>query len=195
MYSQELQEMLSAVSQIGKVNPVETRILQRSLLSYLQMLARYLHADINPSIDRLGLTLDSLFLSDALSKMNLTLEVESGHYLIAMAFEQSGELLSRKVFSPELGKIPPLKNNIWYQLLLSFLHYLAGGYRVQAKSVLNKLDTFCTLVNNTEYYKDYELATGSIRKTLTEKPSIILYFNGSICSLDPLKSLLIKKRK
>jgi superfamily II DNA/RNA helicase len=159
MYSQQLQDKIALLNQIAHVDSNFIRLLNRSMASYLQSLASYLNADIEPQIDPLLITLDSLFLSQGLSRMDLSPEVESGHYLVGMALEQSGDLLSRKVYYSEAGVALPLENDIWYRLLLSFLHYLAGGYRVQALSVLNHLDNLKNQVNQNSVGREYQLAT------------------------------------
>jgi len=169
MYSRQLQDQLSSVGQIGDVDPASIKLLDRSMSAYLKVLAGYLNADMNPNSDPLLITLDALFISRALSMMELSPLVESGHYLVGMAFEQSGELLSRKYLTTEQGSTEPLKNDLWYRLLLSFLHYLAGGHRVQALSILNRLDGFKKIVLNTPYAGSYEQATDSLRRLFNGK--------------------------
>ena len=61
MYSQQLQDQVANISQVGQVDPVNTKLLDRSMSAYLQALAGYLNADINPPTDPFLITLEFPF--------------------------------------------------------------------------------------------------------------------------------------
>jgi hypothetical protein len=52
------------------------------------------------------------------------------HYLVGMGYEQSGAIF--RVIDRSTIPKHPIENDAWYRLLLATLHYLSGGYRVQA---------------------------------------------------------------
>lgn len=164
MYSQQLQDEVSRISRISNVNPTDVKLLHRSMAAYMSVLAKYLGGKLYPPSDIVSATTDALFLSNALSQMENSPEAASGHYLVGMVFEQSGELLFRKVQST--GAVEPLHNDLWYQLLLALLHYLAGGYRVQASSVLHELVDYSHKITDGEYRNEYLDATGELRRLL-----------------------------
>ena len=169
MYSQQLQNRIEDISAVSDVNPADVKLLDRSLAAYMMVLAHYLGAGLNSHTDLLSVSIDSLLISSGLSKLDLSPAIESGHYLVGMAFEQSGELLARKMLASGSELEEPQKNDMWYRLLLSFLHYLVGGHSIQAKGVLEQLSQFKDREVGNPHRIEYQNAHEALRRLLDGK--------------------------
>jgi hypothetical protein len=141
MNSNQVQQYREQASRLGNIESGSVNLLAKSVASYLDALAWILGGRSWPESDLSNLSISLLLLSDAANEMPTGEERSSLDYLVGMGFEQSGELLSRQLVSEEAWTYSPLENDLWYRLILSFLHYMAGGYRVQALCVLRHLDT------------------------------------------------------
>lgn len=141
MYSQYLQDYVQSLSQIAEIPPESVPLLRESLACFVGILGRAIEAETYPADDVLKLSVRLLLLDDGISRLPQSDETDRVHYLIAMGFEQTGVLLTR--LNPDLAThsatVTPLENDYWYRLTLALLHYLAGGHRVQALSVLRYL--------------------------------------------------------
>src|SRR5688572_29794189 len=141
MNSNQVQEYGVKASRFGNAESASVNLLAKSVACYLDALARILGGGSWPESDLSNLSISLLLLSDAANEMPAGEERRSIDYLVGMGFEQSGELLSRQLVKEEASIYSPLENDLWYRLILSFLHYMAGGFRVQALCVLRHLES------------------------------------------------------
>lgn len=162
MYTQQLQNYVVEITRLAKINPEDTRLLDESLSCYLSFISRSMQGTLTPPADLLGTSLQLMALSFGLTEMDSSVENEGSHYLVAMGLEQSGELLSRTYGKNVAHTQPPLCNDYWYRLALAFLHYMVGGFRVQAVSVLRHLDQIAHGVQNIEIRSEYETAVRAL---------------------------------
>lgn len=143
MYSTNLQRYIAEISAYAGVSPEEVSLLSQITGAFIKIFAEAIDAEIEPPSSLFEVSLQLSLLSDALAKSELSDELDNFHYLVGMGFEQTGTLLARFNIG-DLGLndvlVPPLENDDWYRLLLAFLHYLAGGHRVQALSTLRALE-------------------------------------------------------
>ena len=182
MYSQELQNYLNEIIRVAEIRPEQTRLLEESLSCYLSVISYSMGGSLTPASDLLNTTLHLMSLSIGLTEMDQAIELDGSHYLVGMGFEQSGELLSRK-FGKKIAETRyPLANDYWYRLALAFLHYMAGGFRVQAISALRHLEQIGDDIQNVEFREIY-LAAGRALRTV---------FNGRRLNamLNPLEEYL-----
>lgn len=144
MYSTYLQEYVRSLSSLADVPPEQIDLLNESLGSFLATLAHVTLADIEPSQDLLVVTVRLLMMSDALSRFEGASDpLRDSHHLVAMGFEQTSVQLARRAsLAAEYLSVSPLENDHFYRLLLSYLHYLCAGSRVQATAVLRQLRAF-----------------------------------------------------
>ncbi len=128
---------------------------------FLEIMGRTIDAECDPHGDLLTISIRMLLLDDAVAKLDQGDVTDRIHYLIGMVFEQTGELIARIKFRNSEGgtSIPPLENDHWYRLVLSLLHYLAGGHRVHALSVRRQLEQFSMRLAPNEYAREYQDAT------------------------------------
>jgi superfamily II DNA/RNA helicase len=174
MYSQQLQNYLKEVSLIAGIEPENTRLLDESLLAYLYFFSQLVGGVPNPSSDLLSITVKLLSLSVGLTETDLDVETDGSHYLVAMGLEQSGELLSR-IWANKIAEIyPPLSNDYWYRLLLAFLHYMAGGHRVQAVSALRHIERISKEILNAAQKDEYTQATAALWNVFRARPPRVL---------------------
>ncbi len=141
MYSSFLRAYIEAIGGIAEIPPERIDLVHQSVLALLGTLSSAVGGVVEPATSRLKTTTQLLLLSNALSQAEPGYPgLDAAHYLIAMGFEQTGALRAR-LESSWFGESdsPPLENDNWYRLVLAFLHYLAGGYRVQALSVLSTM--------------------------------------------------------
>jgi hypothetical protein len=106
---------------------------------FLGVFGRAINAETRPSADLLSVSIMLLLLDSGLDALQNETDRAAAHYLIGFGFEQTGALLARFGMAEEADVSSPLDNDHWYRLTLAFLHYLAGGYRVQALSALRQL--------------------------------------------------------
>lgn len=161
MYTQQLQDYLAEIARLAEISPEDTRILDESLSCYLSIISRSIGGTLTPAADLLSTSLHLMALSIGLTEMEQDINTDGSHYLVAMGLEQSGELLSRTYGIRVAETHLPLENDYWYRLALAFLHYMAGGFRVQAISVLRHLEQLARDTQNTEIKPVYESATGA----------------------------------
>ena len=77
--------------------------------------------------------------------MDQNIGADGSHYLVAMGMDEpeaSARTYGSKVAETRL----PLENDYWYRLALAFLHYMAGGFRVQAVSALSILISLLVII-------------------------------------------------
>jgi superfamily II DNA/RNA helicase len=156
MNSAQVQEYRDKASEFGNTKSESVNLLAKSVSSYLDALAWMLGGRSWPESDLSSLSISLLLLSDAANEMHSGEQRRSLDYLVAMGFEQSGELLSRQLVKEDALIYSPLENDLWYRLVLSFFHYMAGGFRVQALCVLRHLDTLSQTVESqlqSEYFQ------------------------------------------
>ena len=162
MYSQQLENYIQQASQISGLDPRQINLLNQSMSSYLATLANIVNGELADfPYDPLATSLQLLSLSIALSETNIDADIESIHYLVAMGFEQSGELLARLQIR-NYTNYPPLRNDLWYRLSLAFLHYMAGGFRVQSVSALHHLQRIRDEINEGDWKQEYIDATRNL---------------------------------
>ncbi len=140
---------------------------------FIAVLGNRLNALTAPYSDLLQLTIRLLLISEGLARTEASTRLDGVHYLLGMGFEQSGALLSRFFSEGQVAEYQnPMANDHWYRLLLAFLHYLAGGYRVQALGVLKHLERIAGS-NSGEfnlYRADFEALQRFYRDTNRLKP-------------------------
>lgn len=149
MYSQILQDQIQQISEYVGVDPQSISLLDEILACFVGTLGRSIDARTDPPGDLLTVAIRLMLISDGLVRLQAeNTFVSSMHYLVGLGFEQTGAILARL----KMKEIPvppnPLDSDIWYALSLSTLHYLAGGYRVQALSVLRQLRSIATQTGN-----------------------------------------------
>lgn len=165
MYSREIQERKNQFSEIFGVDPGNAKMLIKSMSNYLGVLASYLEGQNDPPVDTFSSLIDTMMLSTELCKVENSAGMEMGHYFVGMSLEQSSELLVRTL-GPKLSQTTsPLENDLWYQLLLAFLHYLSGGFRVQAFSVMSQLRRF-SAERNSPFFPEYKEAIDALTQLL-----------------------------
>ena len=81
-------------------------------------------------------------------------------FLVALGLEQAGKLLARTHFTEDWNNSTPLDNDYWYRLALAYLHYMAGGHRIQAAAVLHY---FQNITQELQRDSEYVIATESFR--------------------------------
>jgi replicative superfamily II helicase len=161
MYSQQLENYIQQAGQISGLDPKQINLLNQSMSSYLATFTKIIDGELADfPYDPLATSLQLLSLSIALSETNIDANTESIHYLVAMGLEQSGELLARLQIRNYIN-YPPLSNDLWYRLSLAFLHYMAGGFRVQSVSVLHHLQRIRDEINEGDWKQEYIDATKS----------------------------------
>jgi hypothetical protein len=164
MYSRTLQEYVQQIGDYAQVDPDSIPLLEKTLACFVTTLGRALGATTEPQGDLLDISVRLLLLSDALAKLQVGETLDGAHYLVGLGFEQTGELVAR-LGTRETRELPPLlENDCWYRLLLAFLHYLAGGHRVQALSVLRHLEVTANLDESQyQHIRQYQDAITALR--------------------------------
>ena len=173
MYTNNLQEYLQNLSQYADTDQESLSLLEETMACFIGVLGRRLDARVAPQADLLQLTIRLLLLSEGLARSESDPQLDGIHYLVAMGFEQSGALLSRFFAENQITENEnPLENDYWYRSLLAFLHYLAGGYRVQALGVLRQLEKIArSLVADFNLYlTDYQGLERFYRGTTLANP-------------------------
>lgn len=141
MYSRHLQEYIRQIGEYAQVDPGSIALLEKALACLISTLAKAIGAIAEPSGDLFDISVRLLLLSDGLAILQRMERLDGAHYLVGLGFEQTGALLARLTAEKRSEVVEPLENDLWYELTLAFLHYLAGGYRVQALSVLRQLES------------------------------------------------------
>lgn len=161
MYSQQLENYIRQASQISGLEPQQIDLLNQSMSNYLSTFAKVVKGELSDSSsDPLATSISLLSLSIALSEAKTSTETENIHYLVAMGLEQLGELPARTQ-AQKHTIFPPLRNDYWYRLMLAFLHYMAGGFRVQSISVLRHLQKIKDEIQESDWKQEYMDATNS----------------------------------
>lgn len=169
MYSQQLQNYILLTSELADVPQERVNLLDDSMASYLQAFAGIIHADIDPPAELLSTTLNLLSLSMALADFDINADTDGSHYLVGMGLEQTGELLARHYLRDDSILSSPVDNDYWYRLMLALLHYMAGGYRVQALSTLRNLENISESSEGGIHQADYEQAMDAIQRLYSGK--------------------------
>lgn len=146
MYTQQLQDYLAEIARLAQVRPEDARLLDETLSCYLSIISRSMNGTLSPEADLLETSLHLMALSIGLTEMDQNIGADGSHYLVAMGMEQTGELLARTYGSKVAETRLPLENDYWYRLALAFLHYMAGGFRVQAVSALSILTSLLVII-------------------------------------------------
>jgi hypothetical protein len=168
MYSQNLQEYLQQIGDYAQVDPESIPLLANILACFVDTLGRAIGARTDPPGDWLGLSVRLLLLSDGLARLPEGEVLDGAHYLVGLGFEQTGELLTRLNMKEVTKTVDPLESDLWYKLTLAFLHYLAGGYRVQALSVLRRLESILQ-ENDHQHLGRYRDAVNALHSLYTIK--------------------------
>lgn len=137
MYGSELTESLAALRDAAQLEGIPYWILDASLSCFLEAAIAALGGRTTPPADFVGTSLRLLVITDAISR-SPSVEWRGIHYLVGLAYEQCAFLISSLNFK---GQFPedPLNHDEWSRLVLAVLHYLSGGYRVQAVAALRRL--------------------------------------------------------
>ena len=151
MYSQALHNHLRRLDDLSNTDGMAQNLANESLACYLNVIARLTGGTSTPPSDLLETTIRLLLISDGLARLEPNPTLGGIHYLAGMGLEQSGILLSRASSLREYATSTPLSDEFWYRLLLALMHYLAGGYRVQARSVANRLEDIAGQSGKEEY--------------------------------------------
>ncbi len=174
MYSQSLQDQIQQIGEYVGVDPQSISLLNEILACFMSTLGRAIDARTDPPGDLLNLAIRLMLISDGLVRLQAenTL-INNMHYLVGLGFEQTGEILARL----KMKEIPipsnPLDSDIWYTLSLSVLHYLAGGYRVQALSVLRRLQRIASQrENGLQHIHEYSEFFAALRGLYSGRPRI-----------------------
>ena len=155
MYSQYLQDCLQQTGEYANIDPATINLLSESMACFVTTLGRVMEASTDPVGDLLSISVRLLLISDGLTSLDTIVRLENVHYLVALGFEQTGELLARLLGDELVSEPDPLSSDLWYRLTLAVLHYLASGYRVQALSVIRRLRNVVTY-GNSEYIERYQ---------------------------------------
>jgi len=156
MYSQQLQDYIKEISQLADLSPDQIHFLDESLACYLSVFSKAVGGQMTPPADLLSTSLQLAALSIGLSEMSDESTHDGSHYLVAMGLEQTGELLFRSFASKHAQSCGPLQNDYFFRLLLAFLHYMVGDFRVQALSALRNIDRISKQVEDKNLKNDYD---------------------------------------
>lgn len=163
MYSQYLQDYIDELSRFAELDSSNIQLLQDSMSLFIQTLARRLGGINDPSANLLENSIQLLTISHILSQLEFDKQIDGGHYLVAIGLEQTGKLLARNQSIVQYENENPLDNDHWYRLVLAFLHYMAGGHRIQAKAVLNFLESISSEIRNINPNSQYLSSTSALR--------------------------------
>ncbi|RLC74480.1 MAG: hypothetical protein DRJ03_25425 [Chloroflexi bacterium] len=167
MYSSTLQEYIRQLGNYVQVSPDSIELLEKTLACFVATLGKAINADTEPQGDLFDTSVRLILLSDGLANLPSDEILEGAHYLVGLGFEQLVEPLVRLgVAEPDIPSYP-MESDSWYGLSLALLHYLAGGYRVQALSVLRRLESISSELKDAghEYagqYQDSVMALGTL---------------------------------
>jgi hypothetical protein len=180
MYSQYLQDYINELSDFAEVDSSTVEILRDSMGLFVQILAKRLGGANAPATNLLDSSLQLLVISHALSNIGFERRIDGGHYLVAVGFEQAGKLFARSQNVNLFETTLPLDNDHWYRLVLAFLHYLAGGHRIQAKAILNYFETSTIEIRIANPDSLYLSAINALKNLYEGRPPITLFGLTSI---------------
>jgi hypothetical protein len=187
MYTQQIQDYLAEIARLAEVPTEDTRLLDESLSCYLSIIARSMKGTLTSNADLFGTSIHLMALSIGLTQLEHKVEAAGSHYLVAMGMEQTGDFLARSYGKGVAETCLPLDNDYWYRLTLAFLHYMAGGFRVQAVSVLRHLGRIANDNQNVQYKAAYETGVQALWSLFRGKESR--------ASIDPLEIYLFGEQE
>lgn len=145
MYGDNLAAYVRRLAERANVPVEHVRILDDSLACLLASLAHAVQGESTPKSSLLTVSARLLLLTEALAGLPPDADTEGLHYLVALGYEQTAaEYTNARESEPA-----PLDDDRWYRLAFAVLHYLAGGFRVQAFTALRALEQ----VGDSEVYK------------------------------------------
>lgn len=153
MYSQSLKEIVDSIANTSTAEEVYS-LIDRGMRCYLDSIAEQLNGTLTPQVNRADTLIQASLLSSVISNNPQLPNIEKLHYLIAMILEQQGGLIARNHIVEQFDASPE-ENDYWYLLTLASLHYLAGGYRIQAKTIVSNLYQALQQTQNDRYGKAY----------------------------------------
>ncbi|MFB1480094.1 DEAD/DEAH box helicase [Corallococcus sp. RDP092CA] len=139
MYSTRMQELVRGLGIGVDAEEASLSLLDDFFACFVGALGSAMDADVRPYKDPLDTSLRLMMLSRGLARSEPSANLDGAHYVVGMGLEQTGYLVARGRVGQPVEVVSPLEDDDWYRFTLSFLHYLAGGYRVQALSVLRLL--------------------------------------------------------
>jgi superfamily II DNA/RNA helicase len=160
--------------------------------------------ECNPPANYLDTQLRLLLLSEGLAK-SMDAEFDQAHYLVGLGLEQTGEVTDAFDRPDTEVQDDPLKDDYWTRFSLATLHYLAGGFRTQALSSLERLKTLATRRNGSVQYPQMlaaiqKLASGRVgpvnarndweRILLTDRP-----VEARVASIRSLATKILVRRQ
>jgi len=137
MYGPELAESLVALRRAAELPQDPYWILDASLSCFLGAATSALQGRVTPAADFVGTSVRLLILTDAISRAT-GIEWAGVHYILGLAYEQCAFVISG-LRAPTSVQDDPFQHDEWTRLALAVLHYLAGGYRVQAVAALRRM--------------------------------------------------------
>jgi superfamily II DNA/RNA helicase len=149
MYSKFLSEIACALEEFVDENDA-INVLDQSIECFLESIANQLNGNILPKVNSDNQLIRASLLSSIITNNPQLRNIDKLNYLIGMIIEQQGAILARQI-DKNLNNIPLEQNDYWYYQSLAFLHYLAGGYRIQAKTIINNLLRASKIFNNLQY--------------------------------------------
>lgn len=171
MYSPALHRYVQQLGNYAQVAPESIELLQKTLACFVAVLGKAINASTEPQGDFLDISVRLLLLSDGLANLPRDGVLDGAHYLVGLGLEQVVEPVARLGLRAIPRSAGPLENDLWYGLSLAFLHYLAGGYRVQALSVFRCLERMTVSLREGEYGSQYQDALDSLRALYSFKKS------------------------
>jgi len=153
MYSETLKEILASISELSEPGQL-LDLVDRGMQCYLDSIASQINGELFPPINRSDTLIQASLLSSVIANNPQLPQIEKLHYLVGMILEQQGTLLAQSYITTQMD-LHPQDNDHWYLLTLAFLHYLAGGYRIQAKTIVNNLEKVSRQTQNEEYKRAF----------------------------------------
>jgi superfamily II DNA/RNA helicase len=151
MYSQSIKDIVDSISEVS--SPEEAyNLIDRGMRCYLDSIADQINGILSPPVNPSDTLIQVSLFSSAIANNPQLPHIEKLHYMAGMILEQQGGLIARSFMASQMN-VPPQNNDYWYQLTLAFLHYLAGGYRIQAKTIVNNLKDAIREIKDQQYGK------------------------------------------
>ena len=163
MYSQTLKEIADSISDVSSSQDVYD-LIDSGMRCYLDTIAEQVSGTLSPPVNRSDTLIQASLLSSAVANNPQVPHIEKLHYLVGMILEQQGGLIARSYMAIQMDVLPQ-ENDYWYQLTLAFLHYLAGGYRIQAMTIVNNLRK----VKEQTQDENYKKAFRDIQRLFSDK--------------------------
>lgn len=151
MYSQSLREIADSISSLSSSSEI-FGMIDRSMRCYLDSIAEQINGTLAPYVSRSDTLIQASLISSTIASNPQLPNIEKLHYLVGMILEQQGTLIARSHIADQID-ISPEENDSWYLLTLAFLHYLAGGYRIQSMTIVNNLSTASKQIQGEQYKK------------------------------------------